>query len=70
MSLRDRCPIVFQQITCSNRFANKNGEPPKIMNVIDGYKIVLSKEELTENNWLFIVKEGEEEDVFNEANCK
>ena len=47
--------------TKSNNYINKNGEHPKILTTLKWNKIVLKSEELTDDNWLYIGKETEEE---------
>ena len=60
MSKWKRSPIFLPSITSSDRFIDKYGNHPNIMDTIDGNKIVLSKEKLTDNNWLFCVDNDEE----------
>jgi len=44
----------------ANSYINKNGEHPKLSTIIYWNKLVLNKEELTDDNWLYIGNETEE----------
>ena len=43
--------INYRKASC---FVNKKGEHPKTLTVIRWDKIIVNKEELTDNNWLFL----------------
>lgn len=63
MSKWQRSPIVLKSITRSDKFINKNGDHPKVMDTIDGDKIVLLKKDLKTNNWLFCTEGDKEKEM-------
>jgi len=58
----NRSPIFLDSITNPQKFIDSNGNHPKIMDTIDGIKIVLSKEELVPGKWLFITDNEQEKE--------
>ena len=56
-----RSPIVTLSFTKSSSFVNKNGEHPRLGYVMEWNEIVLKKEDMLDNNWLYVG--GESEDI-------
>ena len=54
-----RVPIWVSGFTKSSNYINKNGEHPGINADIIHWKIVLKKEELNDDNWMYIGNESE-----------
>lgn len=50
-------PIIFEPIEKRKRFINKNGDMPKINHAMNIRNIVFYKEELNDNNWLFLAND-------------
>ena len=55
-----RAPLSIDGFTRASNYVNKNGDHPKILTVMDHWKIVLKPEDLGDDNWLYVGKEPEE----------
>lgn len=53
MSYRAGGGICCMEMTCSKNYINKDGQHPEPGMAMDGFVIVLSKEELADGKWLF-----------------
>ena len=52
-------PITIDKLWRSSNYVNKKGEHPKLFRIITEDRIALEKEELTDNNWLYIGEDTE-----------
>ena len=62
-----RCASSLPTFMITTNYINKNGEHPEHASVIYYNKIVFKKEDLNDNNWLYIgdATEKEKENHFN-----
>jgi len=55
-----RAPIIAYSFTKASSFINIKGDHPEIFTNVIYNKIVLNKEELTDDNWLYIGDESKD----------
>ncbi len=56
-----RAPLGIIGFTKSSNYVNFKGEHPKLLTTMAHWEIVLKKEDLKDDNWLYIGKEPEKE---------
>jgi len=61
MSVKGICVVASNDFIKSNNYVNKKGEHPKYDSLIYWDKLVLKKEDLNDNNWLYIGEASEEQ---------
>ena len=56
-----RAPLSIDGFTRASNYINKNGEHPEILTAMVHWKIVLSPEDLKDDNWLYVGQEPEKQ---------
>jgi len=56
-----RAPLSIDGFMKASNYVNIKGEHPVILSAIVHWKIVLKKEDLNDDNWLYIGKESEDD---------
>jgi hypothetical protein len=55
-----RAPLSLDGFMHASNYINKRGEHPKVLSAIVHWEIVLKKEDLNDDNWLYIGTEPED----------